>query len=241
MSDFTVGIIAEGPTDIDIIEGIIRTAFPRRSFVFHAISPTQDEISTGRKEEGFGWGGVYRVCKGLGKRLFLQRLMGITYDALIIHVDGDVAFKRYTDIGEVPAVLDLPCSAEGDRPEDSCARLSTVVSGWTGAGSISFLPCIPFICTETWVGNWLFPENWKDIGEDTPEADVYARLLQLGRKKAEKNTRRLLMQRGKTVKKVTGNYQYAAEYLDRAAWEDTKTKYRQAGIFDAGLRQALKS
>ena len=56
MSKYRVGIIAEGPTDISVIEGIVKNIFPDDVFVFNAISPTPNELSMQQKDEGFGWG-----------------------------------------------------------------------------------------------------------------------------------------------------------------------------------------
>lgn len=69
MSKCRVGIIAEGPTDVSVIQGIVTTIFPDKVFVFNSISPTPEEISMQRKDEGFGWGGVYRVCRRLSDKL----------------------------------------------------------------------------------------------------------------------------------------------------------------------------
>ncbi len=57
MSKYRVGIIAEGPTDISVIEGIVKNSFPDQVFVFNPISPTTQELSMQKKDEGFGWGG----------------------------------------------------------------------------------------------------------------------------------------------------------------------------------------
>ena len=113
MSEYHVGIIAEGPTDISLIKGIVRCAFPDGRFVFRTISPTEEELKSGRKEEGFGWGGVYKVCQGLR--------MGL--DFLIVHVDGDVAYSSYRDANLKTERTDLPYAHDGD-PE----RIGTVTS-----------------------------------------------------------------------------------------------------------------
>ena len=65
MCEYHVGIIAEGPTDVELIKGIMCTIFENDSFCFRTISPTPQELQAQQKKEGFGWGGVYRVCRGL--------------------------------------------------------------------------------------------------------------------------------------------------------------------------------
>ena len=76
MYEYNVGIIAEGPTDVEVIEGILRTVFAKDTFCFRTISPTPQELQSQRKKEGFGWGGVYRVCKDLREKLEMLTLMG---------------------------------------------------------------------------------------------------------------------------------------------------------------------
>ncbi len=123
MSEYHVGIIAEGPTDISLIKGIVRCAFPDGRFVFRTISPTEEELKSGRKEEGFGWGGVYKVCQGLQPRLKILEAAGMGLDFLIVHVDGDVAYSSYRDANLKTERTDLPCAHDGD-PE----RIGTVTS-----------------------------------------------------------------------------------------------------------------
>lgn len=59
MYEYTVGIIAEGPTDVDIIKAVLKVSFPDDVFNFRQIFPSPKELSNQRSPEGFGWGGVY--------------------------------------------------------------------------------------------------------------------------------------------------------------------------------------
>lgn len=170
---YNVGIIAEGPTDITIIEGILKSCFADDTFLFRAISPTPEEIQSQRKEEGFGWGGVYRVCQGLGKKLDMLSMMSAPFDFLIVHVDGDVAYKDYASVGESSVIADLPCASEKDGIQEVGVIFEQVVKQWIHDANPQVIFCLPFMCTETWVGQYLYPDKWTDIDETTPDKIVY--------------------------------------------------------------------
>ena len=126
MSECRVGIIAEGTTDVSVIKGIVKTIFPDKVFVFNSISPTPEEIETQQKDEGFGWGGVYRVCRRLKDKLELAEEISGAFDCVIIHIDADVAYKKYSDIGESnPSKDDLPCVKVNDTVESLCSSCRT--------------------------------------------------------------------------------------------------------------------
>lgn len=43
MYEYNVGIIAEGPTDVEVIEGILRTAFAKDTFCFFLLGQPKSE------------------------------------------------------------------------------------------------------------------------------------------------------------------------------------------------------
>lgn len=225
MYEYNVGIIAEGPTDVEVIEGILRTVFAKDTFCFRTISPTPQELQSQRKKEGFGWGGVYRVCKDLREKLEMLTLMGAAFDLLVIHVDGDVAYKDYADIEEQPLQNDLPCASVTAEVQE--------------AGSIPVVLCLPFLSTETWAGQLLYPGEWTDIDEKTSEDIIYHRLFLLGQPKSEKE-RRLIRQKAGKMKKNTKGYQNLARQMTAAGWMGVTQRYVQAKRFDAALKEETR-
>lgn len=235
---YNVGIIAEGPTDVTIIEGILKSCFADDTFLFRTISPTPEEIQSQRKEEGFGWGGVYRVCQGLAKKLDMLSMMSAPFDFLVVHVDGDVAYKDYTSIGETPLKVDLPCASEKETIQEAGLTFEQVVKQWIHDAVPQVVFCLPFMCTETWVGQWLYPDHWTDIDEKTSDEIIYQRLLLLAKPKSEKE-RRIIRQHGDKMKKITKNYRKAAEQMTKTDWKTVTEKYIQAKRFDTSLKKRL--
>ena len=235
MSECRVGIIAEGPTDVSVIKGIVKTIFPNKVFVFNSISPTQEEIETQQKDEGFGWGGVYRVCRRLRDKLELAEAISGSFDCVIIHIDADVAYKSYSDIGESnPLKDDLPCVKLNDTVESVCTSLESVLLNWLDNDYSKIVTCIPYICTETWVGCWVYRQQWSDIEECTDEQTIYELLYRLGMPKNEKDNR-LIEKKAKGLKKRTKGYKNAATRLSPELWNLVTNRYKQADLFDKKL------
>ena len=235
MSECRVGIIAEGTTDVSVIKGIVKTIFPDKVFVFNAISPTPEEIETQQKDEGFGWGGVYRVCRRLKDKLELAEAISGAFDCVIIHIDADVAYKNYSDIGESnPSKDDLPCVKVNDTVESLCSSLESVLLNWLDNDYSKIVTCIPYICTETWVGCWMYRQQWSDIEECTDEQTIYGLLYRLGIPKKEKDNR-LIEKKTKGLKKRTKGYINAAARLSPELWNLVTNRYKQADLFDKKL------
>lgn len=235
MYEYTVGIIDEGPTDVDIIKAVLKVSFPNDVFNFRQIFPSPKELSNQGSSEGFGWGGVYRVCRDLREKIAMLPDM---YDFFIVHVDGDVAYKQYSSIGEQPLEEDLPCASELDPIQENGQKFRTVVEKWVDNISLPIVFCLPFMCTETWVGNWLYPSDWGNISENTPDEEIYHQLFLLGKPKNEKK-HRLIRKHGNEMKKVTKNYREAASSLTQRAWEDVMQRYVQAYRFHADLKRTM--
>lgn len=242
MYKYRVGVIAEGPTDISVIEAIVKSIFPQKVFVFYPISPSQEELSMQKKDEGFGWSGVYRICRNLGEKLKLVEEINGVFDCVIIHIDADVSHSSYADIGELnPCKDDLPCAENSEKScEAACLSLEKVLNNWLNVNDERMVSCIPCICTETWVGCWLYPDQWGDIEESTDEERIYERLYRLGLPKSEKD-KRLLRAKNKKFKKCTKGYIYAANNLSGELWKSVLVRYAQARKFNNNVSQLLSS
>ena len=163
MSDaLRIALVAEGPTDTIVITSALRAILDGTSFV---ITQLQPEGSIGFGERGGGWPGVYRWCKqsatrGRG-RIARDCLVLDFFDALVIHVDADVAGKTYRDAAIIPAARDraLPCDLPCPPADATVDALRSVVLGWAGESATpdKVVVCVPSKSSEAWVVASLFP------------------------------------------------------------------------------------
>src|SRR6266498_3527477 len=172
MSDLLrIGFVAEGPTDYIVLHAAVRSLLGGVDFTPTLISPLVDESLAAKT--GGGWTKVYLWCRQMlseaggdarTSNLFKQ------HEILVIHVDADVADKKYTDdqrITDPPQ--DLPLNMECDRPcETPCPlprkisdALRTIILGWLNETTVppQTVVCIPSRSIETWVLVALFPDD----------------------------------------------------------------------------------
>lgn len=239
MSEYHIAIVAEGPTDIVVIQNLVKKSFQDKRFVFHRLSPTDEELSSGRKAEGFGWGSVYKVCHDLITKMKLLEEANALIDLLIIHVDGDVAFKRYGEAHIQTILTDLPCGNKEWSVMENCDALQTVVAGWLCGISIPRVLCIPYICTETWVAALIFPEFNQGDFEKMEEIALYRKMIEKTRSKKEK-LRRLIQERNGRFKKNTGVYASLLAQITLESWQGVCEKLEQAERFDRDLKAGIR-
>jgi hypothetical protein len=152
MSRFEIGLVAEGSTDFVIIEAALKACLSK-PFVLTLLQPEAT-----RPEMQGGWGGVYKWCRAMAARGFGMLEADPTlsrFDLVIIHIDADVAGKRYSDIGLDPLeqAQPLPCALFCPPPEATVDALQKVVLSWLGCRSLGrkSLFCIPSKATEAWL------------------------------------------------------------------------------------------
>jgi len=150
MSDLTIGLVAEGPTELIIIEAAIKACL-NRPFVLTQLQPEAT-----RPEMSEGWGGVYKWCRATASRGFLldRDPTLARFDLLIIHIDADVADKSYSDISVYPTdVAPLPCSKRCPPPNAAVDALREVVLSWLGIDELGpkSVFCIPSKATDAWL------------------------------------------------------------------------------------------
>jgi hypothetical protein len=165
MSDpLRVALVAEGPTDRIVIEAALRAMLPDRPFVLRQLQP---EGSLAFGELGGGWTGVYRWCRqaaarGRG-RLADDALLFENYHLLLLHVDADVAGKRYSDGSVTPQSGDeaLPCERPCPPASATTNALRSVLLSWCGEAAVPArtVICMPSKSTEAWVVAALFPHD----------------------------------------------------------------------------------
>jgi hypothetical protein len=165
MSELRIALIAEGPTDYEVINAALQ-AILHRPFI---LTPLQPEKT--RPEFGSGWGGVLKWChqaekSGCASLDSYPPLSG--FDVVILHADADVASKSYKDCGL--AVEDiaarkgwglLPCAASCPPPLPTVERLEQTIIGWLGSAGkgTKVVFCIPSKSTGTWLAAACFPST----------------------------------------------------------------------------------
>ncbi len=221
MSDPRIALVAEGPTDFIVIEAALK-AILQCSFV---LNPLQPEPT--RPDMGGGWGGVFKWCQEFRQRGLANMEADPTlshFDLIIVHLDADVADKRYADCGDavVQAALGLqplPCAQPCPPPFNTVAALETVMLSWLGipANGPKSLFCIPSKATEAWLSVATLPVNHTLLTNLECSLDIEAKLA--GLPKAQK------------IRKTVREYRNRAETVT-SQWAQVKAHCTQAALFD---------
>ena len=237
MSEFRIGLITEGPTDQTVLEKIIIAAFPEDSFLFSYISPTEDEIKEAKKEEGFGWSGIYKVCKKLKTKLEIAEMGGCGFDLLIIHVDGDVMVVSYEsgNIEPSPSDAKLPCFSETASITDNCKALKTVVESWMEQINRKIVHCIPFINTDIWAAYMLYSSKRELLSENLDKDNLNRILLSMSKKDG-----RLVRKKGDKIKKNKKVYIDACDCLSDKLLLKMRNIFTQLDLFCNEVSQTLE-
>jgi hypothetical protein len=152
-----VALVAEGPTDAVVIEAALKALLPR-PFVLTQLQPEPT-----RPKLGAGWGGVLRWCLDFATRGHARfeddpTLPG--FDLFVVHIDADVAEKRYADVSDEIADLagqrgwpTLPNVIQCPPPSGSADAMRTCLLAWAGMpvpGPKTVL-CVPSKAVEAWL------------------------------------------------------------------------------------------
>lgn len=157
MSDLRIGLVAEGPTDYEILHAALR-AILSRPFVMTRLQPEAT-----RPEMGTGWCGVLKWCHASRLRHPgpLEADPTLTdFDLIVLHLDADVAGKQYADCGSVVETMSqewsretLPCTEPCPPAAATCARLEVALDGWLGqlGPGDRTVYCIPAQASDAWL------------------------------------------------------------------------------------------
>ncbi len=157
MSDLRVALVAEGPTDAILIEAALRTLLPR-PFVLTLLQPEPTRLQLGS-----GWGGVLRWCYDFAMRghtHFEDDPTLPNFDLFVVHIDADVAEKRYADISAEIAILagqlgwpPLPNRIPCPPPSGSANAMRACLLAWAGmqAPGPKTVLCVPSKAIEAWL------------------------------------------------------------------------------------------
>ncbi len=233
MSDYTIGIVVEGPTDRIVIEAALQSILAGKTYTLTQLQPESSEALGNDVfgTTGTGWGGVYQFCRqivsmgeGLANHPSLRR-----YDFLIIHLDADVAEKKYSDANiTMPPANDLPCVKPCPPADDTVQALKRVVLGWLSIDDQhprSFVMCIPSKCTEAWVGTALYGcTDGEELNDIECKHDIENYLAQ------KPAGERLIRNRGGKMKKIVARYSEKSDQI-RDQWGYVTRKCEQALLF----------
>lgn len=241
MSEFRVGLIAEGKTDLIVMKAIIRQVFFGKSFIFTEISSTEAEL-LGRepKPEGFGWKSVFLTCRHLAERIQMQQAAGHSFDLLVIQLDADITLSSYetANIGMVGDAHDrLPSYDESQNIAENCEHLKQIVlTDWIGQENRipGLVWCIPYINIDLWAAYCLYENDRGILAESMSNDELVRLLLQKG-----KDEGRLLSRKQGRIKKRSSVYKGAMQKLSVALWQNMTQNFVQAKAFDLELCNSM--
>lgn len=174
-------------------------------------------------KNGEGWGGVMRWCREVARdpRSLADK------DMIIVHLDADVASKKYADAGiDDWLANDLPCEQACPPAQDTVTALEKVVTGWLGNDlPARLILCIPSRQSEA----WLVPLIYQGKSNIECSKQVYSWL-------STKEVGKLCRQDG--TKKDTKAYRRYAKELTNG-WDHVKSACVQAAIFEQRVLQQI--
>src|SRR6478735_7995827 len=166
-STVRVAVVAEGVTDLVVLEAAIGSMLNGRTFISTLLQPEGSVAFTARGDAGplgGGWKGVYKWCRQsalLGGRLSGDPIF-INYDLLVLHLDADVAGEDPANhpINPIPELAgQLPCEQACPPPSASTDPLRLAMLSWVGEAHTPprTVLCTPSKSTDAWVMAACFP------------------------------------------------------------------------------------
>lgn len=230
MSELHIALVAEGKTDYELIQAALKAILPR-AFVMTLLQPEATE-----PRMGTGWGGVLKWCYAAAQRhqgaLENDPILS-RFDFIILHLDVDVAMKRYADCGSAAEQLalergwkPLPCAEPCPPVTDTVVKLKDVLSSWLGEVSLGgrTVLCLPAQSSGSWLAAALLPEGDRRLHSLECNVTLENSLSQLPKKER--------------VKKSARDYLHHAVKMT-AQWENVKRLCHQAERFEQSLLTVL--
>jgi len=219
-----IAFVAEGPTDLILLQAAVRALLGGKDFEPVYLAPTVDESL--RAKSASGWGGVYFWCRQIVEQAAgparNNPLFAMEDMLVVIQVDADIARRRYADdeIADAPND-DLPCEQACPPPSATTDAVRSVLLGWLGESSVpqGAVLCIPSKSIETWLLIGLFPDN-KQVAKGNVECrwGLDIQLRKYGMIKGDQ----------KLIDQYVAN---AQSFQD--AWEEIRRKCSEADRFSA--------
>jgi len=173
----TVGLVCEGPRDVDLIEKLIDSFLPEDEIDYRLYQPEQSLLSANYN----GWKGVIRWCRRDYNNIVKNNsALHQPIDLLVIHMDGDVSRDeqnkqvhctcgdydcparvkctvngqvRMEDCCEIACSLPFPCeNHEGTIPEKYVTHLNNLLDNTLGeTKTIPIVITVPCDSTDSWI------------------------------------------------------------------------------------------
>ena len=162
-----IAVAVEGPTDSILMEAILASILQDVEFELQTLQP-EGSVAFGASSfggPGVGWVGVYRWSRQAaseGGGSVSGSSVFANHDLLVVHVDADVAEKRYSDGNISDAEFDdLPCVESCPPPDRTTDALRAVVLSWLGerACPSRIVMCTPSKNIEAWLLVAVWPDN----------------------------------------------------------------------------------
>ena len=235
MSDpLRIGFVVEGTTDRVVLESVVSRLLGECEFEPVQLSPLLSDAFA--PISGGGWTPVYFWCRQTAEQaggIARKAPLFETFDVVIIHVDADVAGKRYQDDQRiVPSANDLPWAKPCPPAFATTDALRRVMLGWMGEAD--FPPktvfCTPSRDIDTWVLVALFPDNQFSKGANV-ECHAKAQSQLQSQKISEK-----LIRSGK--KEIQKYFKRAPDIA--AAWPRVRERCTEAERFSTEFLTATR-
>lgn len=210
MTALRIGLVAEGHTDLVVIEVLLTEYYKRFrndvALTFRNLQPSPDRTS-GHSEGG--WELVYKWCLSnppderrtqfLGQGLFANDMDGLSCDIIIVHMDADICEK----VGDKSTVAPAPTPMS--PPEERGAFIRKTILEWLWPDGEEpdgrHIPAPAVEATETWLVAGLtqepHPEAIKNILHHLLFADSALRKVAVPKE-------------GKKIRKSPRNYRRVA-------------------------------
>jgi hypothetical protein len=231
MSELRIALVAEGPTDYEVIQAALKAVLPE-PFVMIQLQP---EATGGMM--GTGWCGVLKWCQAAQQRhsgsLNTDPTL-VGFDLLIIHLDVDVASRQYADCGTLVADIaqennwrDLPCAQQCPPISNTVDLLVKTIESWLGSSTAGdrTLFCLPAQSSGTWLAAAVLPSAHPLLVDSECNLSLESRLGQLPLKER--------------IKKTTREYRLHAPRIT-AQWAQVKQVCTQAEHFEQLVLAAVE-
>lgn len=232
-----IALIAEGPTELSVIEAALQAILSPRRFILTLLQPEPT-----KPEMGAGWGGVLKWCSQLAGRQSPGHATTVEsdltlslYDGVLLQLDADVATFKYSDLR--PPYSDqeviargwhaLPCGHTCPPTNLSSDALCAVLKSWLypavlGAKTVVCIPAMN-------IGAWMAAAN-------LPTG--HALLVDLECRIDIENSLRVLPKELKIDKKKRESRLAAARTVF-SNWSTVTTLCSRAHAFEQAIRNAF--
>lgn len=191
MSDpLRIALVAEGKSELEVIEAALKTILSPRSFVLTQLQPEPT-----KPEMGTGWGGVLKWCIQLAARshagggaLEEDPTLSI-FDGVVVQLDADVATFAYSNLrpsftddeAAARGWLPLPCAAACPPTPVPQDALFSVLLSWLSPAmpGAKTVVCIPAMNTGAWQAAAKLPANHALLVDLECCLDIEAQLQRL--------------------------------------------------------------